>query len=366
MNKKQCFALVLALLLIFSLAACGGNSFSASPSAVAAVSGSTAPTSTAATSGSNTKDPKDIKIGILLPGSPTDGGFSQQGAESGKKIEQTLGYTVSVVEAGSAEEIKQEGENMASEGYNIVFGHGGQCSVPFAEICADYPDTWFVTFGGTEVRDNLFPVIMCVEQGTYVAGVVAGMMTETNKLGITVGGDYPAYTKTPMGWALGAKSVNPDIEVMRAVLSSPDANECYETTLNQIKSGADMIYSNTNEGQSGAIKAVSESENIYTFGSLGDFTDLAPDRVIVNIICDYGAGYLGATNKIMGGTAKAETMFLTLADGCITLKWNDALKATLPEEVIAAADKAYEDIASGVITVPNEYEQDKAQEMLDA
>ncbi len=367
MNMKKLLSFALAALLVVSLAACGGST---SSSAAPAASGSTAPAASSAAGSaaadSGAKDAKDVKIGILIPGSPTDGGFSQQAAEAGKKIESTFGYTVSVVEAASAEEIKQEGETMADDGYDIVYGHGGQCSAPLAEICEDYPDTWFVTFGGTEIRDNLFPVIMCAEEGTYVAGVASGMMTETNKIGITLGGDFPAYTKTTTGWALGAKSVNPDIEVMTAVLSSPDANECYETTLNQIKSGADQILSNSNEGQAGAMKAVSESEGVYTIGCLGDFISLAPEQVIMNVICDYGAGYLDATKQIMAGTVKAEPMFLTIANGCVDIQWNEAVKSTLPEDVIAAVEKAYEDVKSGAVEVPNEYEQDKAQEMLDA
>ncbi len=367
MNMKKLLSFALAAVLALSLAACGSTSSSTTASAASSAAGSSAAASTAGgSSAPAAADAKDVKIGILIPGSPTDGGFSQQAAEAGKKIESTFGYTVSVVEAASAEEIKQEGETMAADGYSIVYGHGGQCSTPFAEICEDFPDTWFVTFGGTEIRDNLFPVVMNAEEGTYVAGVASGMLTETNKLGITLGGDFPAYTKTTNGWALGAKSVNPDIEIMSAVLSSPDANECYETTLNQIKSGADQIMSNSNEGQAGAMKAVSESEGVYTVGCLGDFISLAPDQVIMNVICDYGAGYLDATKQIMDGTVKAEPMFLTIANGCVSIQWNDAVKATLPEDVVAAVEKAYEDVKSGTVKVPNEYEQDQVQALLDA
>ena len=303
-----------------------------------------------------------MKIGILIPGSPTDGGFSQQGAEAGKKLEENYGYEVATVEAGTADVIKSEAETMAAEGYKIVFGHGGQCSAPFAEICEDYPDTWFVTFGGTEIRDNLFPVCMCAEEGTYVLGVAAGMMTQTDNIAFTLGGDYPAYTKTTMGFALGAKSVNPDLKIQEAVLSSPDSNECYETTMNQIKSGADFILSNSNEGQAGAMKAVGESENVYTFGCLGNFFDMAPGKVLGNIIGDYNVGYDEATKAIMEGTAEAEIMYLTIANGCVSVEWNSDIP--LPEDVQAAVDQVYEDIKSGKIDVPNEYEQDAAKEQL--
>ena len=346
---KKLIPLILAGAMLLGAAACGGGS--------SAPADSKAPEASAPVAQAS-----DVKIGILIPGSPTDGGFSQQGAEAGKKLASTYGYTVSTVEAGTADTIKSEAETMAADGYKIVFGHGGQCSAPFAEICEDYPDTWFVTFGGTEIRDNLFPVCMCAEEGTYVLGVAAGMMTKNNNIAYTLGGDFPAYTKTTMGFALGAKSVNPSLKIQDAVLSSPDSNECYETTMSQINSGADFILSNSNEGQAGAMKAVTESDGVYTFGCLGNFFDMAPGKVLGNIIGDYSIGYDHATKAIMDGTAKAEIMYLTIANGCITVDWNP--DEEIPADVKAAVEQTMEDIKSGKIDVPNEYEQDQAAELL--
>lgn len=349
---KKLIPLILAGALLLGAAACGGSG--------------TAPQNSGApqTSDNGGASAADVKIGILIPGSPTDGGFSQQGAEAGKTLESNYGYKVSTVEAGTADTIKNEAETMAADGYKIVFGHGGQCSAPFAEICEDYPDTWFVTFGGTEICDNLFPVCMCAEEGTYVLGVAAGMMSKNASIAYTLGGDYPAYTKTTTGFVLGAKSANADIKVQEAVLSSPDSSECYETTKNQISSGADMILSNSNEGQAGAMKAVSEAEGVYTFGCLGDFFSMAPGKVLGNIIGDYTIGYDNATKAIMDGTVKAEIMYLTIDNGCVTVDWNPEIE--IPADVLEAANQAMEDIKSGKIDVPNEYEQDKAADLLAA
>lgn len=344
--------LVLALsgALLSGAAGCGAlDAASGTPSALPSPSGT----------GAAPAAPGDssVKIGILIPGSPTDGGFSQQAAEAGALLEKTYGYHVSVVEAATAETIRSEGETMAADGYQIVFGHGGQCSTPLAEISGDYPDTWFVTTGGTEIRDNQFPACLCLEESTYVCGVIAAMMTKTDVIAYSVGGDFPAYTKTTNGFELGAKSVNPDIKVLGAVLSSPDSNEAYETTLNQIQMGADVIYSNTNEGQSGAIKAVSESQGVYAFGSLGNFIPLAPDCVIGNAMGDWGKAFVTATELIMNGEiTQPEIMFLNVSNDSVYFDWNEDLKATLPPEVIAAAEQTFQDIRDGKIDVPNEYE----------
>ena len=354
---KKLLSLLLAGSMLLGLSACGGGS-TATPApsqapAASAPAQSQAPAETA--------DPSSVRIGILIPGSPTDGGFCQQGAEAGKALQQ-LGYQVDVVEAVTAEEIKSESENMAADGYRIVFGHGAQCTSPMAEISGDYPDTCFITLGGEVVTANQFPVCVCAEESCYVLGIVAAMLSKTGTISYTLGGDFPSYVKYTNAMKLGARSVNPDIKALGAVLSSTNANECYETTMNQINSGADFILSNSNEGQAGAMKAVTESDGVYTFGCLGNFFDMAPGKVLGNIIGDYSIGYDNATKAIMDGTAKAEIMYLTIANGCITVDWNPDVE--MPDDVKAAVEQTMEDIKSGKIDVPNEYEQDQAAELL--
>lgn len=229
--------LFLASSMLFGMTACSNGASPASPKTSTTPS---PPIQTQTTSVSGSADPSSVRIGILIPGSPTDGGFCQQGAEAGKALE-SLGYEVSVVEAATAEEIKSEAENMAADGYQIIFGHGAQSTAPIAEISGEYPESYFVTLGGEVVTDNQFPVCVCAEESCYVLGVVAAMMTKTDTISYTLGGDFPSYVKYTNAMKLGARSVNPDIKTLGAVLSSTNANECYETTMNQIKQGADFV-----------------------------------------------------------------------------------------------------------------------------
>ncbi len=363
---KKALSLILAILMVSALAACGGTAESTAESAAATSEAATSEAAAEEGGEEAAAEGGDVQIGILIPGSPTDGGFSQSAAEAGRYLEDTYGYSVAVVEAGTSELIKQEGEIMAEDGYDIVFGHGGQCAAPFAEFVADYPDTMFYTVGGDIVSDNQVPLIICLEEGMYVAGVVSAMMDGIDGIGITLGGDYPSYTKTTTGFALGAVSVNPDIDVQQAVLSSPDSNEAYETTLNQIQNGADVILSNSNEGQAGALKAVSESEGTYAIGCLGDFTSQAPEQVIMNVFGDYTVMYEDATQRALAGEMPAEIQFYTMESGAVYYEWNTAVEETLSEEILAAAADTEAAIIAGDLDVPNEFEQEEAEATLAA
>ena len=151
--------------------------------------------------------------------------------------------------------------------------------------------------------------------------------------------------------------MNPDVEVLFAVLSSTDTTEAYETTTNQIQMGADFIYSNTNEGQGSAIKAVSEHEGVRAFGSLGDFIPLAPESVVGNTMGDWSRAFIKAAEAILSGEmGEPEIMYLDMSNESVSSEWNEALKKEIPQEVLDKVDETIQAIADGAIHVPNEYE----------
>ena len=301
-------------------------------------------------------DLSQLKIGILHPGSLADGGYNMLAKMAGDAIKEKWGCEVSFVQAPSSDKMKSEAETLANEGYHIIIGHGGEYSAPFGEISDQYPNVYFLTNGGSVVKANQFPINFCTEQATYVGGVVAGLMTKTNKVGWTVGGDSPGFSKTGYTFALGAQSVNPAVTDMNAVLTSIDANEAYETTLSQINSGADFIFSSTDEAQLGALKAVAENPGTYQFGALSDLSAEGPDCIFASALVNFEMGYMAGVQACIDGIAEPDVLWIGLDSGGVQFVWNDALKSKFPAEVVKKAEETIEKIISGEIDVPNEYE----------
>ena len=162
---KKLIPLFLAGAMLLSVTACGGGS-SSTPAPSQAPAGSKAPVESQAPAGD---DYADIKIGVMLSGPPTDGGYCQQGADGIRAIEAKYGCQISIIDSVTTAEVaRAEAENMAAEGYTAVFGQGGQFAEYFKEVAADYPDTWFVTNGGSVTAANQFPMCMSTEEGGYV------------------------------------------------------------------------------------------------------------------------------------------------------------------------------------------------------
>lgn len=353
---KKLIPLFLAGAMLLSVTACGGGS-SSTPAPSQAPAGSKAPVESQAPAGD---DYADIKIGVMLSGPPTDGGYCQQGADGVRAIQAKYNLDdsqVAIIDSiTTADAARAEAENMAAEGYKVVFGQGGEFAEYFKEVAQDYPDTWFVTNGGSITGDNQFPMCMSTEEGSYVCGVLGGKLSKSGTLGTVVSGDWPSFTKPCVGFALGAKSVNPDATVKFAVLSASNSNESYETVKNQIQSGADVFFPNADEGNNGAVKAVSEADGVYSFGVFGDYISGAPDKVLGNMMVDAPGAYVAAFDAIVSGEATGDIMFLGMKDGIISFQWNEDLKATLPEEVVSEVEQTIEDIKAGKIDIPNEYD----------
>jgi basic membrane lipoprotein Med (substrate-binding protein (PBP1-ABC) superfamily) len=298
----------------------------------------------------------DLKVAVLLPSSPTDGGWGQVGATGLKEAGQQFGFKPVIIEAATADLMKREAESLAQDGFQIIFGHGGQYASPFAEISGTYPKTFFVTAGGNVVTQNQIVAQFVLERLSYIQGAMAAKLSKTGKVGTVVGGSYPAFTKTSRAFALGAKSVNPKIEVIAGITqNSADMNEGYELTLAQIKAGADIVWTNANQASQGSVKAARETKT-YIFGTVMDIEKEAPEQVVSTVEQNFNVIYTEIIKRYLAGTLKGETINIGVPEKGVFWTWNEQVKKRLPADVVKLYDTLLPKIQSGEIHVPGENE----------
>ncbi len=217
---------------------------------------------------------KDLKAAILVPDSYTEPGWSQTGALGMDSIEAALGCTTTIVEAASPDQMKTEAEALADDGYQLIVGHGNQYEDAFNEICGDYPDTLFVTMGGTTFSSNQLPIYSALGQPYYLLGIIAGAMTESNKTAFIAGANWNSFLKEAYSYYEGVKAVNPDCEYSLVVMNDyTDANEAYETAVSLVNSGCDYIAVSANASNSSVMQACEE----YGVACASDGVDYSSD-----------------------------------------------------------------------------------------
>jgi basic membrane lipoprotein Med (substrate-binding protein (PBP1-ABC) superfamily) len=167
--------------------------------------------------------------------------------------------------------------------YGIILGHSTY-SDAVAAVQDEFPDTLFAFSGsGNEpTGGNGYWIDMILHEPAYVAGVAAGLLSETNSIGAVAAFPFGNVTGPVNAFFDGALSVKPDIETQVTYIESWfDPARAREAAEALITAGADSLYSASTFG---TFDAIGDDDRVF---GVGDFTDqkaLHPGAVITSTI----------------------------------------------------------------------------------
>lgn len=292
----------------------------------------------------------ELRVGLITPGSIADQSWNA-GAYAGlQQIRDSLGIAISHQEARTPGAQEEALRAYAAQGYQLVFGHGFEFQQPAERVSAEYPGTIFVVTSGERVQGNVAPLVFRFEEGTFLAGMLAGGLSKTGKIGFVGGIELPPIERGYRGWVNGALRSNPKVETRVTYLNNfDDAAAGREAALAMIRFGVDMLHHNADEAAKGMFQAVKESPGIHAFGANADQRALAPDRVVGSAIIDLPRAFLLVAREIQSGGFTPKVESFGLASGVIRFVLNPAVDLTVPAELQARVDAAADSIAAGTL-----------------
>ena len=295
---------------------------------------------------------RQFRVALITPGSVADAAWNAGAYQGLQQIRDSLGATISNIEAHTPAEQEEALRSYAAQGYNIVFGHGYEFQEPAERVSHDYPAPVMVITSGQRVRGNVVPLVFRIHEATYLAGMIAGALTRTGKIGFIGGMELPPIKLGYSGWLEGARAVRPDVQSRIAYLNTfDDAAAGKEAALAMIRAGVDQLHHNADAAALGVFSAAKESPGVFVYGANGDQTSLAPNRVVASAVVDLPRAMLLVSREVQrGGFVPHEESF-GLASGVIRLAVNPALSSAWPaglrERVQAAADS----ISAGTLRI---------------
>jgi basic membrane protein A and related proteins len=319
------------------------------------LAGCAAPTATPA---AQPQDPAEevLKIAAIFPSPVNDAAFSQSMYEALLAIQKEMGGPSKMEIAYSENMFKVPDaaaaiRDYATKGYGLVIAHGSQYGTSLQQIAPDFPETSFAwgtslnTFQADGIN-NVFAYQAEAQQGGYVLGTVAALMSESGVIGISgpvEAGDAKLYVD---GFKTGALAAKPDIQVNVSYTGSfSDVSLMAAAAETHIAAGADML---TGSSQSvvGAI-GIAKDKGANWFGTQWDQTSLAPSSVVASQVYDW----TGVVNDILAsrkaGVLGNKSYTLTFKNKGLVIKYNDAI--SVPAEVKAAVDAAIAGIGDGSV-----------------
>jgi basic membrane protein A len=325
---KFMFLIILSLALA-SCAGVGGNGSSASAASA----------------------PSAFQMAILLPGPIDDNGWSQTGYEGLKLVEKELGAQVAYTANVPQEESEQQKilRQYAEDGFNFIVGHGGEYQAAMEVVAKEFPQTRFAlmtSYAGN--NKNLGALAVRADEGGYLAGVVAGLKTKTNKIAYIGSEIYPSTQEEVRGFEQGVKSVNPSAEIsITWVESWSDQDKAREIALAQVAAGADILAVDADIAGLAALE-VAKDEGVYAIGWVQDQHELAPDVIVTSVLQQLPTGVLEAATLVQQGRWEGKQYKFGVREGIIGLAPFYGLLTPAEEELV---QKVREDMIAGKIEI---------------
>jgi basic membrane protein A len=253
-------------------------------------------------------------------------------------------------------------EQLAKAGYNPIIGVGFVYAPAVKEVAAKYPK---ITFGiiddNTIQAKNVADMVFHEEQSSYLAGVAAAKATKKNHIGFIGGVDIPLIHKFEAGFDQGAKSVNPKIKIESQYLtqtpqeggfSSPDKGE--NAANGQIEAGADVIYQAAGLSGQGVIKAAA-THKVWAIGVDSDQYQQSAlakykDYILGSALKNVGGAVYDLVKSVVEGKPLSGEVRGDLKSGGVGFADSNP-KYQEMKDVVAAVNKAKQDIVDGKVTV---------------
>ncbi len=315
-----------------------------------------APTAVPPTAAPTTPPAKPFRVAVVFPSPVTDAAFSQSMYEALVSIQKEMGGESKMEIAKSENMFKVPDaaaaiRDYASKGYDLVIAHGSQYGTSLQQIAPDFPKTSFAwgtsldTFQADGIN-NVFAYQAQAEEGGYVQGVLAALMSKSGVLGVAgpvEAGDAKLYVD---GFKAGALATKPTIKVNVTYTGSfSDVSLMAAAAQTHISAGADIL---TGSSQSvvGAI-GVCKDKNALWFGTQWNQTSLAPTVVVASQVYDWTGIIKDMIASRQAGVLGNKAYTLTFKNNGLVIQYNPGI--TVPADAKAAADAAIKDIMSGKI-----------------
>jgi basic membrane protein A len=259
---------------------------------------------TASDGGSEAPADGDFTVGFIYVGPKDDFGYNQAAFEGSLAVDELDG--VSVLQAENVPETAESEavmEDMIDQGATLIFatsyGH-----LEFAQNVAERnPDVVIVHQGGLEGEaglDNVGTYFGTVYEPVYTAGIAAGSVSETGLLGYVYAFPIPQTLANINAFALGAQSVNPDIEVITISTGSwCDPGIQAEAAQSLLDQDVDVI--TQHQDCTKTIIEATEAAGAFSVGYHADASELAPEGWITGSEWDWTELYVDIVETVQAG-----------------------------------------------------------------
>ena len=321
--------LTAALVLILAVAACGGDD---EPAATTAPATTATPTTAAAPAA-----PATVALVVNQPAG--DRGPVDDMVRGLERVEEELGAETTFIEALDPSTFETTLRNLGNQGTDVVAVTFPPMGEALAAVAPDFPDTrWIHVFGSALDMPNVVTIELENHKAMYLAGILAGALNTTGKIGYVGGVSIPSLNADYNAFVMAAQSQNPDITAEAAFIGTfGDPAKARELAAALYDDGADIIMMAGAGGDAGIIQAA-EEKGAWAMGGSEEY--FSSDAVLVSATI-YWANYVfDQTQHALGDEYAPGHVIEGVASGGIDIVVSPTVLENGPAEVVEKINAA--------------------------
>jgi basic membrane protein A len=302
------------------------------------------------------------RVGLVFDvGGRGDKSFNDAAYEGVHRGSRELGVSIELLEPSGAEDREAALRLFAARGFDLVIGVGFIFSSDVNEVARDFPKTKFACVDYAPPQDGNIPANVVglgfrEEQGSFLVGAVAALLSKSKHLGFVGGMDIPLIHRFEAGYGAGMKHVCPSCELHIGYAGTTpeafrDPAKGKAIAISQIASEVDVIYHASGTTGHGVFEAARDA-SILAIGVDSDQHDEMPGTVVTSMIKRVDVAVFDTIQAVGEGRFKNGMAVFGVAENGVSYVNEGPHAAGIPASVKERVAKLRDQIAAGEISVP--------------
>jgi len=304
----------------------------------------------------------EFKVGLVLDrGGKDDKSFNASAYAGGQEAKKKLGIYLKYVEASDDNSFEPQLRAFAQRDFDLIIGIGFAQKEAVKKVAAQFPHSHFAIVDADAEMPNVRSLLFEEHEGAYLVGAIAAMTSKTGRIGFLGGMDIPLIRRFEMGYAAGARKINPDITVVDNYVgvtseawNNPPKGK--ELAVAQYDGGADIVFAAAGASGLGAFDAAEEKGKLV-IGCDSDQNWVKPGRVLTSMLKRVDEAVFSTIEEAKAGHFAGGVKRFGLANKGVDYALDEYNAKLLGESVRRRAEELKLEIIAGRITVPDYYKQ---------
>jgi len=265
--------------------------------------------------------PGQLKLGMVTDvGGLGDRSFNDSAYRGLVRAQSQIDAYIQVLQSRSAADYQPNLDALTNLHFGMIYAIGFLMGRDLEQIARENPTQRYAIIDAVIDDPNVVSVTFREQDGSFLAGALAAMMSKTHHIAFLGGIDIPLIEKFEAGYIAGAREIDPNTKVdVKYAGSFDDVASGKELTNLLFNDGADVVYTAAGKAGLGAIDAVKTRNDAYVIGVDSDQDALAPGKVLTSMVKKVDVAVFDVANALYEGRPLSGHLVLGLKEHAIGL-----------------------------------------------